>query len=189
MPSFGDVELADNLIGQVQAVLVGNQNAVSHWRAIWVLTAIGESPPLLGFERLRAARADLVVFGNGDVAVVTGRTERAAVCDNTVATGENVTPLIEVEVQTDITCTGNRATMGVGTSDTWAVRLTARTLIVSSNRVHCGNNSAGDLDLRTSGGPTAPALATVIGNVVHKPIVLNSGLLPAPWAPLNIQNA
>jgi hypothetical protein len=109
--------------------------------------------------------------------------------DNTVGTGENVLPLIEVQVQTDITCTGNRAVMAVGTSDTWAVRLTARTLIVSNNRSHCGNSSAGDLDLRTLGAATGLPLATVVGNVVHRPIVLNSAPLPAPWQPLNITNA
>lgn len=188
MPPFGDVDFVDNLIDQVQA-LAGDPRAVSHWRAIWVLTAIGEFAPLPGLERLKIANTDLVVFGNGDALAVTGRVERASVRDNTVATGENVLPLIEVHVQTDITCTGNRAAMAVGTSDTWAVRLTARTLIVSNNRSHCGNNSAGDLDLRTLGAATGLPLATVVGNVVHHPIVLNSAPLPAPWQPLNITNA
>lgn len=187
MPVFGDVDFADNVIFQVQAAGAGAAGAVSRWRGIWALTAVDTLAPLPKLNLLKLSNSSLVVFGNGDIVEVTAPTERASVRDNSVGTGENVLPLIEVNVQTDVTCTGNRVVLARGTSDTWAVRLTSGTLIVSSNRVDCGNLSAGDLDLRTS-VPRTP-LATVVGNVVHRAIVLNSAALPAPWLPLNILNA
>lgn len=191
MPMFGDVDFSDNRIGQTQAAPTSTGGAVSRWRGIWVANAVGTASLPHGIELLRVANTDVVVFGNGEVAVATGRTERATVRDNMVGTGENVLPLIEVSAQTDVTCAGNRVVMSLGTNETWAVRLRSGTLIVSSNRVHCGNLSAGDLDLHAAVGAQPPTgvgmpLATVLGNLVHRSIFVNAAPLAAPWLPLNI---
>ena len=189
-PPFDDIDAVDNRILQPQAkVVVDDPQAVSRWRGIWVVTAFDGFSQLLGLTRLHVAEADLVVFGKGDAVVVTTRVERASVRDNTVITGETVLPLIDVAVRTDLTCTGNRATQALGSANTWAVELTARTLIVGNNRVQCGDGNAGDLALTTLNAATDTPRATVLGNLVHKQIILNGAPLPPPWAPLNIHHA
>jgi hypothetical protein len=112
--------------------------------------------------------------------------------DNVVE-GSSFQPLIEVTDgeagRAECVITGNQCHRATP-SELPIVSIAAATAIVGNNRVQ-GKAPVSSVRVQVtrtssgSGGGATPA-ATIVGNLVSGPILLNKAALPSPWAPLNL---
>ena len=171
------IEIADNLIRR--QLVATNDN--SPWEAIRIQGVAVPGTPGRTFN----AFSDLSPAGrinavNSFVAAARGSgTEQVGICGNALH-GFGRSPVVEVLVSGTCRFSDNHCSAS-GLRLLAAVDLGAASIIASSNRVECAENTH-SLDLTVGGNTTF----TVLGNLVGGPIRVNNGALSGPWPPLNV---
>lgn len=169
------IEIANNLVRR-QLVPTNDR---SPWEAVRILGVSAAGTPGRTFN----AFSDLSPGGRINTvtafaAAVRG-TEQLGICGNALH-GFGGAPVVEAEIAGTCRFSDNHCSAS-GLRLLAAVDLTAISIIASSNRVECNQNTR-SLDLKVGGNTTL----AVLGNLVGGPILVNNAALSGPWPPLNI---